>query len=79
MKNVVSPSQLQALEDVKRSGDPWARVFGQSRHGGWHQVMQVIHLRKKWICRVGDRWVLTDAGKQVLKASMGAEQKGSVR
>jgi len=63
----MSPSQLQALQDVKRTGNPWQRVFGQSQHGGWNSVMRVLW-RMKWIkTDRADRYVLTEAGRKALK------------
>lgn len=69
MRRKPSPSQLQALEDIERHGDPWKRVFGQSQHGGWHRVMLVIEHRAKWAKFDGRRkkWVLTDAGRAILR------------
>lgn len=64
----VSDSQLQALEDVERCGDPWARVFGQSQHGGWNGVMRVVQHERRWIRHTGKRWVLTAAGDVALRA-----------
>jgi hypothetical protein len=64
-----SPSQLQALEDIERCGDPWARVVGMSKMGGWHRVMLVIEYRAKWARYDGRRkkWGLTAAGESALR------------
>lgn len=62
----MTPSQFQAMEDVARTGDPYARVFGQAMHGGWSGVMRVIEFKEKWIQHNGKKWVLTPAGKKAL-------------
>lgn len=64
----MSPPQRQALEDIRDSGNPWARVHGQAQHGGWYGVMLVIEHRKKWARFDGRRrkWVLTKAGVAAL-------------
>jgi hypothetical protein len=61
-------SQRQALEDIERHGDPWARVHGQSQHGGWNGVMCVIK-RENWAFFSEDsqKWELTEDGKKALK------------
>jgi hypothetical protein len=66
-----SASQIQALEDVRDHGDPWARVHGQSQHGGWSSVMGVLE-RKKWVTYAAlpnghDGYKLTPAGQAVLE------------
>lgn len=67
----ISASQRQALEDIERYGDPWARVVGQSQHGGWYRVMLVIVHRRMWARYDGrrKRWVLTAEGRRALKDS----------
>jgi len=65
----LSAPTRQALEDIQRSGDPWARVFGQSQHGGWNAVMSKIR-REGWARydEASERWELTAEGKKALKA-----------
>lgn len=64
--------QRQALQDIERCGDPSARVFGQSRHGGWNSVMRSIQ-RNAW-ARYDEnthKWVLTDLGQIMLQGEVG--------
>jgi hypothetical protein len=64
-------SQMIALEDTINAGDPWARVYGQSMHGGWHGVMSVLQ-RNKWI-RYDEqkkKFVITAAGQAAYDADM---------
>ena len=66
----MTPAQLQALEDVERCGDPWARVHGMSQHGGWASVMRILVHERRWIHRVhGEKWALTIDGKAALRAA----------
>lgn len=60
-----TPSQIQALEDIERHGNPWYRVRGQSQHGGWQSVVGVIQ-RAGWACS-SPSWALTETGREVLK------------
>jgi hypothetical protein len=66
----LTPSQIQALEDTERHGNPWARVHGQSQYGGWHGVMFVLN-RNKWIAldEKSGKYKLTDAGRKALRES----------
>jgi hypothetical protein len=68
-------SQMQALEDTIVCGDPWARVHGQSMHGGWYGVMAVLR-RNKWIRASKDRYVITRAGQAVYDADMLRQRHG---
>ena len=71
MRRKLSHAQRQALQDVRRCGDPWARVRGQSQHGGWHSVMRVL-VRNGWVRLVRSEsggWVLTDEGAAALDES----------
>lgn len=68
----MTPSQRQALEDIRTHGDPYRRVRGQSQHGGWHGVMRVI-LRRRWARHGASRWRLTVAGARELAAVEAAE------
>jgi hypothetical protein len=62
----LSVPQIQALEDVERSGNPWARVHGQAQHGGWSALMRFLEHKQKWIVFRRNRYQLTAAGKAAL-------------
>lgn len=62
----MTPSQYQALEDIARSGDPWARVKGQAQHGGWAGVIHAIQ-REGWARRDAHEWSVTEAGKAAMR------------
>ena len=62
----MTPSQRQALEDVKKHGDPWFRVYGQAQHGGWNGVLRAL-LRKGFLKFTRGTWVVTEAGRAALK------------
>jgi hypothetical protein len=63
-------SQLIALEDTERHGNPSARVFGSAAHGGFSGTMAVLN-RNKWVLwdEKSRRWWLTDAGRKALRES----------
>ncbi len=62
----MTASQYQALEDIKRSGNPWARVRGQAQHGGWASVIHVIK-REGWARLDAHEWSVTDVGEAAMK------------
>jgi hypothetical protein len=58
----------RTLEDIRRNGDPWARCFSRSQHGGMWKVMRFIehtHKLAKYDKRK-DKWKLTPAGVEAL-------------
>lgn len=62
-------AQFRMLEDIERCGDPWARIFGMSEHGGATRTIASLDrlgLIKRPLPR-SRRWQLTDAGKAALK------------
>lgn len=62
----MTASQFQALEDISRTGNPWARVRGKSQYGGWSGVIHVI-TREEWAHFSDGRWVVTEAGTAAMK------------
>ena len=65
-----SRSQLHALEDTARCGNPYARVLGQSAHGGMSGTMAVLQ-RNRWIVFNTETrlWEVTPAGRAVITRS----------
>lgn len=62
----MTAAQYQALEDIVRYGNPWARVHGQAQHGGWFGVMRVLD-REEWARFQNERWLVTDGGFAAMK------------
>lgn len=71
----ITGPQLQALEDVERSGDPRRRVRGASQRGGWTRVMHCLVHKRRWIEDAGKAgWRLTLEGQSVLDQYRAAQR-----
>jgi hypothetical protein len=69
MSAKLSLAQIRMLQSVDDYSDPYHHLRGQSEHGGAHGTMRVLLNRKliTYPVRVGQRWILTRAGRKALR------------
>lgn len=67
----LSAAQLSMLRSIRDHGDPWAKIRGQSAHGGAHGTL--VSLTRRGLIEFDDGghggWEATAAGISALKTA----------